>query len=408
MKAGDRPFSRAMVGPAINLPACAAPGTFPWAPAQERLSERVLRFGRRLKSRGVAVTLTGVRDALGSLRYLDLSLKVDFETALRANLISRQEDLGVFETEFEVFWHSLEEPEGQEPGEDFGVRINGETADPGSGEELTAGGRRSTGRLGSRAEALAEKDFQDWNAEDRPQVCRWVEQWIRPLIQRCSLRYHSSHRGPSLDIRKMLRRSIQFGGDLTAPVYRRKKIKPRRLIFLADVSGSMEPYGLVFFQFLRAWLKAPFLVEVFAFSTRLTYLTPLIKSRRMADVEEVVSAHVPQWSSGTRIGESLERFLRVYGRRLLGTRSLVLIFSDGWDQGDPEVLRQALTRIRRRSHKILWLNPLMGCPDYQPICQGMATALPLVDRLLPFYDLSTLFELGKFMGNELFPRIKTD
>jgi uncharacterized protein with von Willebrand factor type A (vWA) domain len=177
-----------------------------------------------------------------------------------------------------------------------------------------------------------------------------------------------------------------------ALAFRRKKVKPRRLIFLADVSGSMEPYGRFFFLLLQAWLKAPFPVEFFAFSTRLTYLTPLIKSRKMEEVGEIVSRHVPQWSSGTRIGESLEQFLRTYGKKLLGTRSLVLVFSDGWDLGEPEVLQEAMRRIRRRSHKILWLNPLMGCPDYQPICRGMAAALPWVDRLLPFHNLKTLSE----------------
>ena len=188
----------------------------------------------------------------------------------------------------------------------------------------------------------------------------------------------------------MLRQSLRVGGDLTALTFRRKKIKPRRLIFLADVSGSMEPYGRVFFLFLKAWLKAPFPVEVFAFSTRLTYLTPVLKSRKLEDLGEIVSAQVPQWSGGTRIGESLNQFVRGVGKRLLGTRSLVLVFSDGWDLGEPEVLRQALGRIRLRSHKILWLNPLMGCPDYQPICRGMAAALPLVDKLLPAHNLRAL------------------
>jgi len=124
----------------------------------------------------------------------------------------------------------------------------------------------------------------------------------------------------------------------------------------------------------------------------------LIKSRKMEEVGEIVSRHVPQWSSGTRIGESLEQFPQTYGKKLLGTRSLILIFSDGWDLGDPVVLREALRRIRRRSHKILWLNPLMGCPEYQPICRGMAAALPWVDRLLPAHNLKALAGVVQTIG----------
>ena len=191
----------------------------------------------------------------------------------------------------------------------------------------------------------------------------------------------------------MLRQSLRSGGDLINLFYQQKKVKPRRLIFLADVSGSMERYVRFFFLFVRACFKYSFPVEILVFSTRLTRLTPWFKSRKMEDVFEAVKANVPQWSSGTRIGESMDQFMREFGRKLLGTRSLVLIFSDGWDLGEPETLRGALSRLRRRCHQLLWLNPLMGCPDYQPICRGMAAALPLVDRLLPAHNLNALAEV---------------
>jgi uncharacterized protein with von Willebrand factor type A (vWA) domain len=398
MKTGGRLFSGTMPGPLVNLPACAGPDLLPRALNQERLSGKVHRFGRRLKSLGVPVTISGMRDALQSLVYVDLYRKADFEIALRANLISRKEDLALFEGEFEQFWRSLEIPEEHGPPEESGAGFSLWPADPGCGEEELPAGEKKTGGLFSRAEVLAEKDFQAWEDDDWQEVSRWVQHWVLPLISRCSLRYRSSQRGSRLEIRKMLRRSLGVGGDLTALAFRRKKIKPRRLIFLADVSGSMEPYGRFFFLFLQAWLKAPFPVEIFAFSTRLTYLTPLIQSRKMEEVGEIVTGHVPQWSGGTRIGESLEQFLRTYGKKRLGTRSLILIFSDGWDLGDPEVLREALRRIRRRSHKILWLNPLMGCPDYQPICRGMAAALPWVDRLLPAHNLKALAGAAQTIG----------
>jgi uncharacterized protein len=347
------------------------------------------------------VTISGVRDALRSLLYVDITRKADFEIALRANFISRKEDLGLFEAEFDHFWRSLEISEEKGPSEESGTRPSLWPADRGIGEEEFRGGEEKIGGLFSRAEVLAEKDFQAWEEDDWQEVSRWVRHWLRPLINRCSLRFRSSRRGSKLEIRKMLRRSLRVGGDLTALSFRRKKIKPRRLIFLADVSGSMEQYGRGFFLFLQAWRQARFPVEVFAFSTRLTYLTPLIKSKKMEEVGEIVSAHVPQWSSGTRIGESLEQFFRIYGKKLLGARSLVLIFSDGWDLGEPELLQEAMRRIRRRSHKILWLNPLMGCPDYQPICQGMAAALPWVDRLLAGHNIRAFGKLAEKLVEDI-------
>ena len=390
MKAGGKPFSGPMPGSRVKLPACAGPGPLPWPLSQECISRRVHRFGRRLKSLGIPVTISGVRDALHSLVYVDLSRKADFAIALRANLICRKEDLGLFEAEFEHFWRSQGIPEQEGPKEESGVRPGFGSEDPGRGEEEVTPVKKRAGVLFSHAEVLAEKDFQVWEEDDWQEVSRWTAHWIRPLINRCSLRFQSSHRGSRLEIRKMFRRSLRVGGDLTALAFRRKKIKPRRLIFLADVSGSMEPYGRFFFLFVQAWLNTSFPVEIFAFSTRLTYLTRWLKSKKMEELGEIVSAQVPQWSSGTRIGESLEQFQRIYGPKLLGARSILLIFSDGWDLGDPALLREAMRRLRRRSYKILWLNPLMGCPDYQPICQGMAAALPWVDRLLPAHNLRAL------------------
>jgi uncharacterized protein with von Willebrand factor type A (vWA) domain len=357
-------------------------------PPVRRLSERVQWFGRRLKGRGVPVTTTGLQDALKSLTCIRMTRKDDFKIALRANLVSRMEDLGLFEQEFERFW-TLQNEKGERPLN----RPEFQCADSGGGPGQDPGGQtdnpRKAGFRYNRKERLALRDFKDWEIADWPEASAWLDRWVHPFLIRLTRRYTAGG-GSLLEIRKMLHRSLRSGGEVLDLAYRQKRPKPRRLIFLADVSGSMEPYSRLFFLFVQAWMRTPLPVEIFAFSTRLTRLTPWLRHWSREELLDTVGQRVPQWSSGTRIGEALEGFIAKFGNKLLGRRSLPVIFSDGWDLGDPARLRLALGRLRRRCPKLFWLNPLMGGPEYQPLCLGMATALPFIDRLLPAHNLQAL------------------
>ncbi|MCU0580518.1 MAG: VWA domain-containing protein, partial [Desulfobacterota bacterium] len=368
------------------------PGNFP----EGRLSEQMARFGRRLKSKGLPVSHTGLRDALRSLACIDLSRKEDFRTALEANIVVRVTDLPIFHKEFELFW-TWGEGKAEEPGDPWDSLLGARAEEQGEDPEGGSQGPRISGLRYSREESLAQRDFKDWELSDWPEAAAWLDRWVHPFLPRRTRRYEAG-RGPFLEIRKTLRRSLRSGGEMMDLAYRQKRPRPRRLIFLADVSGSMEPYGRFFLLFVRAWMRTPLPVEIFAFSTRLTRLTPWISARSPGDILETVRQRVPQWSGGTRIGEALEGFQREFGGKLLGRRSLLVIFSDGWDLGDPLRLRRALSRLKRRCYRLFWLNPLMGCPEYQPVCQGMATALPFVDRLLPAQHLLALAQAGKHLA----------
>lgn len=360
------------------------PGDFP----SGRISEQMSWFGRRLKMTGLPVTHTGLGDALRSLTCIDLARKDDFQAALQANLVFRKEDLPLFKEEFERFW-TLRDGEEEKPLRRREVHQADTAEEQVEDPEGERAGRWTVGFQYSREERLAQRDFKDWEISDWQEASAWLDRWVHPFLIRLTRRYESG-RGPLLEIRKMLRRSLRCGGEVLDLAYRQKRAKPRRLIFLADVSGSMEPYGRFFFLLVQAWMQTPWPVEIFAFSTRLTRLTPWIRTRSREEIMESVQKKAPQWSSGTRIGESLDLFIKEYGHKLLGRRDLLVIFSDGWDLGDPIRLRQALSRLKRRCHTLLWLNPLMGGPDYQPLCQGMATALPFIDRLLPAHNLKAL------------------
>ncbi len=366
------------------------------------LSEQMQLFGRRLQDRGLSVTTGGLRDALRSLACIGLGRRDDFRTALETNLVCHKEDLTLFDQEFDRFWGLLDKGDGR------GLPLQAIAAADGtgaSGEEPTGtqAKQKAAGALYSRNERLAEKDFKDWAASDWPEASAWLHHWVQPFLIRITRRYEPGQ-GHLLEIRKTLRASLRTGGDPLDLAFRKRRTKPRPLIILADVSGSMEPYARFFFLFVRAWMRLPLPVEIFAFSTRLTRLTPWIRSRDWEEVLETMRQRVPQWSGGTRIGESLELFLKEFSNKLPGRRSLVVIFSDGWDLGDPVRLREALTRLKGRCHKLLWLNPLMGSPEYQPVCQGMAAALPFVDRLLPIHNVSALNRMACTLEALLSPK----
>jgi uncharacterized protein len=368
------------------------PGDFP----DGRLSAQMSWFGRRLKRRGLPVTNTGLRDGLRSLACIDLTRKDDFRTALEANLVFRKGDLPLFEEEFDRFW-TLWDKKEEKPRRRQDIRRADTAREQGEDPKGRPAGQSTAGLRYSREERLARRDFKDWEISDWREASAWLDRWVHPFLIRYTRRYEAGG-GPLLEIRKMLRRSLRSGGEMLDLAYRQRRPRPRRLIFLADVSGSMEPYGRFFFLFVQAWMQTALPVEIFAFSTRVTRLTPWIRARSREEVLETVRQRVPQWSGGTRIGEALEGFSREFGNKLLGRRSLVVIFSDGWDLGDPIRLRQALSRLKGRCHKLFWLNPLMGCPEYRPVCQGMAAALPFIDRLLPAQHLLSLALVARHLA----------
>jgi uncharacterized protein with von Willebrand factor type A (vWA) domain len=169
-------------------------------------------------------------------------------------------------------------------------------------------------------------------------------------------------------------------------------------VLLCDVSGSMEVYSRILLQFAHALTRRHRRVEAFLFSTRLTRITRQLRALRIDDAARSVSRAVPDWSGGTRIGASLQEFHRRWGRRALARSPVVLLVSDGWDRGEPEVLAEAVSRLRRSCHRLIWLNPLIGTQDYQPLTRGLMAALPHVDDFLPVRSLRDIAQLAETLG----------
>src|SRR5688500_20367647 len=243
----------------------------------------------------------------------------------------------------------------------------------------------------SEQEALAARDFSTFSAEQLDEVYRLTVLIARKLARRISRRRRPSPRRGRLDLRRTLRANLTRG-EIIDLRFRRRKRRKVRLVLLCDVSGSMDLYSRFLMQFLFALQRVFARVDTFTFSVRLTRVTDHLRGRSYREVLKRLE-EVRDWSGGTRIGESLAEFNRGWPS-LVDRRTIVVILSDGWDTGDPELLAAELLRIKRRAGRVIWLNPLLGNPSYEPLTRGMAAALPLVDHFAAAHNLAALRDLA--------------
>ncbi len=251
----------------------------------------------------------------------------------------------------------------------------------------------------SAREVLRQKDFGRFSSDEVSQAKLMMGQMVWDLGSRRTRRWtFSQARGQQLDIRATMRRTLKYGGEALDLAHRRRKVRPRPLVLLCDVSGSMERYTRMLLHFIHALTGELDRVEAFLFATRLTRVTQQFQYRDIDKAVNEVSQSVPDWSGGTRIGENLKRFNFRWARRVLGWGAVVLVISDGWDTGEPRLLSEEMERLKRASYRIIWLNPLLGFEDYQPLAQGMQVALPFVDDFLPVHNLASLEELAQHLS----------
>ncbi len=257
------------------------------------------------------------------------------------------------------------------------------------GEEDAAARRRAAASVDER---LRRTDFGAWTDEERERLRVLVAQLTVVAPTRPGRRHRTARHGARLDLRATLRRAHRTGGDPVFHAHRRPKERRRRIVLLADVSGSMEAYSRAYLHLLHGAVRGA-RAEAFVFATRLTRLT---RPLRLADPEEALAraaALAPDWSGGTRIGEAIRRFNDEYGRRGLARGAVVVIVSDGWERADPTLLGEQLARLRRLAHRIVWVNPRAATEGFAPLAGGMAAALPHVDSLLSGHSPAAVADL---------------
>jgi uncharacterized protein with von Willebrand factor type A (vWA) domain len=251
----------------------------------------------------------------------------------------------------------------------------------------------------SPTELLQRKEFTTMTPEELETVKKLIQamQWRVSLRQ--SRRYIPDRRGHQLDLRQLLRSYARHGGIPFKLTWKSRKVKPRPVVALADISGSMEKYSRLLLQFHYSMLRGLTDVECFVFGTRLTRITPQLRARNIDRAINEAARSVVDWAGGTRIGESLRAFNRHWSRRVLRRGAIVLIISDGWERGDVSLLRQEMRYLQHRCHRLIWLNPLLGKAAYQPLVEGMAAALPFIDDFLPCHNLQSLETLAEHLAN---------
>ncbi len=312
---------------------------------------------------------------------------------MRQTLVSHRDDLALFDRAFAA-WFLREAVAPGSRAEPGAVLVRSSPAGEVRAEEGDAA-EQGERRLGASVqELLREKNFAEMTPEELERALRLVAEiaQVRPL--RTSRRRAADPRGDRLDLRRLVRGSLRSGGDPLERPYRARKLVPRRLVVLCDVSGSMDAYTRPLLLFLHAVLGSGRGVETFAFGTRLTRLTEALEARGPEVALAQAAEAAADWGSGTRIGASLKELNDVYGRRGVTRGAVIVIASDGWERDDPSLLAREMARLARTAYAVVWVNPLKGSPDYRPLAGGMRVALPFVDRFLSGHNLNSLEELA--------------
>ncbi|HWC87035.1 MAG TPA: VWA domain-containing protein [Solirubrobacteraceae bacterium] len=246
----------------------------------------------------------------------------------------------------------------------------------------------------SEEERLGHKSFDALEPHELAQLYRLMTRLELATPKRRTRRKRRGRRGEHVDMRRTLRMSLRTGGDPIRLSRRHRRILPRRLVLLCDISGSMEPYARAYLQFLTCAAGAGPNAEAFVFATRLTRLTRALAGRNPERAIQRAAAAAPDWSSGTRIGDALKRFNDTHGRRGMARGAVVVILSDGWERGDPKLVGQEMERLARLAHRIVWVNPRVSASDFQPHAGGMAAALPYCDALVSGHTVKALGEVA--------------
>lgn len=379
-------------------------------PADKGLIENVTRFSNLLRDNGVAVSLPAVLDTLQGLTLIDIFNFHEFKSLLRANLICRKEDLAIFDKFFYTFWFGKNRLERMLPAEQSETPQEGdntwfEKVNTSSDLRLPATEKPTVAQQGSirySPDSLHKMDkTKEFRFAESGVLYHSICKLLQPLNNRLSRRLQYTSRGRQISLQRILRKNMQFGGELIFLDYKKKKLKKRRIVFLCDVSGSMDIYTLMILQFIHALKRIDRRTEIFFFSTDLARATSQFELDDFTSTIARIPELMADWGGGTRTGHCLRIFNRRYGQRMLCGKDVVIIFSDGWDRGEIDELDSQMATLKRKAHKIIWLNPLLGTRDYQPICQGMRTALPYVDYFLPMAALHDLRLLNRTLAELL-------
>lgn len=365
---------------------------------QTTLSGNVVLLCRFLRKKGYALSVTEEKEALEALTFLPINKEKYFREALKAVLSKNKEQQLKFDRYYKEFWEQLSKasdakiktvPEQKNKRSDaqkkeaqFESLKNWLNLNPSDEEKEMA--------AFSAIESLTQKDFSDLSKEEMQLMMRLLQKMARKLAHQKSRLTKASRKYGKLDLKRTVRASMRRGGELQEWVYSEKKERKLKLVLLCDVSRSMELYSRFFVHLIYAFQNAYDRIETFVFSTALHRVSELLDQHEFDVAFDLISERVPHWSGGTTIGHCLEHFNNEYSYGLLDSKTIVLILSDGWDTGNPEMMSNEMKAIYKKARKVVWLNPLAGNPNFAPEALGMQAALPYIDVLAAAHNMDSL------------------
>jgi uncharacterized protein len=371
----------------------------PETAAATAIGARLSELAALMRAGGARVGVGELLAAHRALAAVDPTSREDAYFALRAALCSTRAELAIFADAFALVFAAPDDG-AEDPLAELG-RIERAALPrigiPQAGAEVPQDVEVPLPAAYSDEELLREKDFASYTDAERALARALLQRIAARSPQRLSRRSRPTRRRRDThDLRATVRASLRHGGELMERRYREPGVRARRVVLVCDVSGSMTPYARMLLQYLQASVAAHARVEAFVFGTRLTRVTRDLEGRDTDRALHRAAERVTDWSGGTRIGAALAELNREHGRRI-GRGAVVVVLSDGWDRGDPDLLGAEMARLRRTAHRLLWLNPLAADPRYEPLTRGMRAALPHVDHLLPGNSIASLEALAELM-----------
>lgn len=368
---------------------------------QTSLSKNIVRFCIFLREKGFNAGVDEEAAALRALQYIDFSSNEIFLLALKSILCRSKSQLDEFDNLFYQYWKELENAVNAKRKDDASVKKPSQHEASFKSLKAWLHGNRNNDTeetaTYSLQENLSQRDFSAVPEDKVDELMQIIKALSKQLAAKINRRYKPSHKISMPDLRQTLRKNMRWGGELLDIVHRKPKRNRVKLVILCDVSRSMELYSVFLIQFIYAFRQVYNRMETFVFSTSLTRITPLLKQKNFRGALHSLSSEKSGWAGGTRIGESLAAFVKDYAKKLVDSKTIVIILSDGWDTGNIDTLKKSMEYIHNKSKKLIWLNPSAGYSGYRPSVAGMKAAMPYIDVFAPVHNVESLRQLGKLL-----------
>ena len=388
------------------------------SPKPNRITQHIIAFGRVLRRAGLEVATGQIIDAMRATQLIGLKSRADVYQALFSVFVTRREQVELFNQAFHLFWRApsklpqvmslilpqLKMPETAQSKQS--LRVKQALAENEAQIKPPQSRRKNEQKEAvdlvltySSLEVLRKKDFAAFTNEEVVMARQLLNEMNWNIPSKRTRRFNPNAKGRMLDLRKTVRKNMRNEGELIQLSWRGNQTRMRDIVVLCDISGSMERYSRMLLHFIHTITAGMRRVETFVFGTRLTRITRYLKQRDIDDAVSSVSQKVNDWAGGTRIGDAFKDFNYLWARRILRSGAVVMVISDGWDRGDIPLFEREVARLSRNCYRLIWLNPLLGYENYEPLTRGIKAAMPYIDDFLPVHNLESLEQIGEVLSS---------